>query len=106
MGGGEARFVDAIVDVVVGPIVRPFDFFSQLFGKQINLLVLLWEQVVELRVEHADDFAGLIADYFVLLDVVERGNGEATRVIGVDVKVNLSQMGEILMYRIRSYVLP
>ena len=49
----EAGFVDAIVDVIVCPIVGAFDFLLQMLRKEIDLLVLLRNDVVELGVEHA-----------------------------------------------------
>ena len=94
LGGGEAGFIDAVVDVVVGPVVRAFDLTSKFLGKQINGLVLLREQVVEFGVEHADDLAGLVADDFVLLDVVEGGDGEAAGVVGVDAEIYVAEVGD------------
>ena len=52
---GEAGFVDAVVDVVVGPFIRSFDLLPVLFWKEVYVLVLLGDDVVELGVEHADD---------------------------------------------------
>ena len=57
LGGGEAGFVDAVVDVVVGPVVGAFDFGLKVFGEEVQFLESLGENVVELGVEHADDFA-------------------------------------------------
>ena len=34
--GSKTGFVDPVVDIVVGPFVRGFDFIPQLLGKQID----------------------------------------------------------------------
>jgi hypothetical protein len=46
--GGEAGFVDAVVDVVVGPVVCLFDLFLQVWWEEFYVLVFLGEEVVEL----------------------------------------------------------
>ena len=58
----KARFVDPIVNVVIGPAIRLFDLCSQCLGEEINPLVLFRDNVIKLRVEHSDDIAGLIVD--------------------------------------------
>ena len=105
LGGGEAGFVDAVVDVIVSPIIRAFDFALEFLGKQIDRLVPLGKQVVEFSVEHADDLAGFVADDLVLLDVVEGGDGEAAGVFGVDTEVNVTKVGHVLMNGIRGHVI-
>lgn len=57
LGGGEAGFVDTVVDVVVGPVIGAFDFGLEVFGEEIDVTVLRGDDVIELSVEHADDFA-------------------------------------------------
>ena len=61
--------------------------------EQVYVLVLLRQEVVELGVEHADDLAGLVADDLLLLDVVQRGHGEAALVFRVDFEVDVAQVG-------------
>ncbi len=41
--GGKAGFVDAVIDVVVGPVVRLFDLLLQTCGEQFYFLVLFRE---------------------------------------------------------------
>ena len=113
----KARFVDSIVDIVVCPIICPFNFCSQFLREQINALVLVRDYIVKFCVEHSDDFAGLItdimspyichsedlgthliADYLVLLDIIKSWHGKATRVLGINVEVDFSKMGEVLVY--------
>ena len=53
---GEAGLVDAVVDVVVGPVVRLFDGALMLVGEEHDVAVFLGQQVVESGVEHADYF--------------------------------------------------
>lgn len=59
--GCEAGFVDAVVDVVVDPFVGRVDFGVEGFRVEVDFLVLLREEVVELGVEHADDFGALLS---------------------------------------------
>ena len=44
----EAGAVDAVVDVGICPFVRGFDFFLKVLGIEDDVLVFLWEEVVEL----------------------------------------------------------
>ena len=55
----ETGFVDAVVDVVVGPVVGGFDFLLEFRGEEVDFLIFFREDVVEFGVEHADDFARL-----------------------------------------------
>ena len=57
LGGGEAGFVHAIVDVVVRPFVGFLDFSLKGFWKEVNLCILLWEDAIKLGVEHANYLA-------------------------------------------------
>lgn len=41
--GGEAGLVDAVVDVIVGPVVRSFDFGLKIGREEIDVLVLFLE---------------------------------------------------------------
>ena len=59
--GGKAGFVDAVVDIVVGPVVCTLDFLLEVLGEKHNLLVLIGDDIVEFRVEHADYFTRLDA---------------------------------------------
>lgn len=95
--GGEAGLVDAVVDVVVGPVVCAFDVLSQVFGEKVDFLIFLGQEIIKFGIEHADDLAGFVADDFVLLVVVERGDGEAAGIAWVDVEVDVSEVGEIFM---------
>ncbi len=58
----KARFVDAVVDVVIGPVIRPFNLSSQFLREEINGFIMIGDDIIKLRVEHADDFAGLNAE--------------------------------------------
>ena len=57
--GGEAGFVDAVVDVIVGPFVGGFNVLLEGGGEEVDGGVFFGEEIVELGVEHADDFRGL-----------------------------------------------
>lgn len=58
----KAGFVDSVVDIVIGPVICPFNLCSQSLRKEINALTLVGNYVIELRIEHAHDLTGLHAD--------------------------------------------
>lgn len=60
LGCREAGFVDAVVDVVVGPFVCGFDFGAEGGRVEVDGFVLGREEIVEFVVEHADDFGALL----------------------------------------------
>ena len=121
LSGRESRFVDAIVDVIVGPVVGCFNFGLEILGEKVNLFVFLGNDVVEFGVKHADDLAGLdvderlaesmcelcsfssaylIAHNLVLFDVVESRHCEAAFIVGADIEIDVSQMSKIWVDRI------
>ena len=66
--GGEAGFVDAVVDVVVGPFVGFFDLGLEILGEEVQVCVLGRDEVVETGVEHAEDFGGFVVYLFSCRD--------------------------------------
>jgi hypothetical protein len=70
----ETGLVHAVVEVVVDPLVHGFDLLAQVFWEEAfiafaSFAKVLWDEGVELSVEHADDLAGLVAhDGFCNLD--------------------------------------
>jgi hypothetical protein len=46
----KARFVDPVVDVVVGPVIGFVDFLLQIGGEQIYIPVFLWKKIIELYI--------------------------------------------------------
>ena len=66
--GGEAGFVDAVVDVVVGPFVRFFDLGLEVLGEEVQVCVLGRDEGVETGVEHAEDFGGFVVYLFSCRD--------------------------------------
>jgi len=105
LGGGEAGFVHAVVDVVVGPVVGFVDFALEGFGQEVDGFVLLGQQVVELGVHHADDFGGFVADDGFFLLVPEGGDREAAAVVLVDLEVELAEVGVVWVEGVFGYVL-
>ena len=91
--GGEAGFIDAVVDIVVGPVVRGFNFGLQILGEKNKIAVLLGKQGIKLRVEHANDLRRFVRDNGVRLLVPEGGDGEAPIVRRVDGEVQVAEMG-------------
>lgn len=61
----KAGFVDSIVDVVIGPVIRTFNLCSQFLREKVNALIPVWDYVIEFCIEHADDFAGLKVDMLI-----------------------------------------
>ena len=55
-------------------------------------------------VEHSNDLAGLVADDRLLFLVVKRGDCKATRVVRLNVEVDISKMREIAMQWIGGHV--
>ena len=58
----KARFVDAIVDIIIGPIVCPFNLCSQSLRKEVNALILVGKHVIKSGIENAYNFARLNVD--------------------------------------------
>lgn len=58
----KARFVDPIVDIMIGPVVCPFNLCSQFRREEVNAPILVVDYVIEFCIEHADDLAGLEVD--------------------------------------------
>lgn len=54
--GGEAGFVDAVVDEVVDPGVVFFDLGTEVFRVEVDFAVLLLDEVVELALLSVPDF--------------------------------------------------
>ena len=99
---GEAGLVDAVVDFVVGPLVRLIDLGLEVGGQEVEGGVLFGQEAVKLVVEHADYLTGLVVDYGAGLGVVQSWDGEATLIIGLDREVNVADVGEFRMEWIRS----
>lgn len=127
-GGGEAGFVDAIVDGVVGPGICCFDFFSQMFWKQIHLLVLVLDDVVELsipltsppslypcfwqsgsgettylRIKHPNNLTTLITHNLPLLNIIQQRHRKPPLIPLINAKINLPQKLRPVN-RIRPYI--
>jgi hypothetical protein len=48
LSGGEAGFVDAVVNIVVGPFVCGFDFLLQADGEEFDVAVLGLDYIIKL----------------------------------------------------------
>jgi hypothetical protein len=66
---------------------------------------LLRQNVVKGGVEHANDLARLIAHDLLLLDIVERRNGEATAVLRLDGEVDVAEVSEVWVMRVGGDIL-
>lgn len=107
--GSKARFVDAVVDVVVDPVVCFINFGFEGRGEEVDGFIFLFDEVVELdvlagvqghrwvayfRVKHSNDLTALVADDSVLLLVEQDWYSESSFVFGIHVKVEIPQMCE------------
>ena len=98
-GGGlrcEAGFVDAVIDVVVSPVVGFVNLLLQVLRVEVDFAVLFGQEVVEFGVEHADDLARFVTDDGLLLLVVEGWHGEAALVVWVYLEVDVSEVADAL----------
>lgn len=91
--GGEAGFVDPVVDVVVSPFVGGLDLGAEVGGEEVDVAVLLGEKGVEFGVKHADDFGGFVGDDCVVPFVPEGGDREAAFVGWVHGEVQVAEVG-------------
>lgn len=64
-----------------------------------------WFQNTHGGAKHAEDLAALVAHDALLLLVVEDGHREAARVVLVRLEVDLPQVGEVVVQRVRDHVL-
>jgi len=60
--GSETGAVDTVIDVRVYPFVRGFDFFLEVCGIQIDILVFLGEYIVELDILSVPQFLGMVVE--------------------------------------------
>lgn len=119
--GGKARFVDAVVDKVVGPGVGVVDLAAQRFRVQLDGAVLVVEEVIELellvyfsykggwgiylRAKHAQNLGALIINNPPALLVVQHRDGKPPLVVPLALKVHVPQVREVLVQRIRNHLL-
>lgn len=80
---GETSLVDAVVDVVVHPLVELIDVFLQRVRQESTswmalLLKLLWQNIVKLSVEHAYDLRAFVVDNRLVLLVPQSGHQDST----------------------------
>ena len=88
LGCGEAGLVDAVVDVVIDPRIDRVDLRAQSLW---IVIVGIAGQLVEGRVEHADDLRTFVRDDGVALLVPQDRHGDATGIIGVDLGIDLPE---------------
>lgn len=104
LGSGEARLVDAVVDVIIGPVISLLDVLLQIVREENHVFVFLGEEIVKLGVEHADDFRGLIADDRLVLLIVKGRDGEAALVFWVSGEVDIAQVRVFGVERVGSCI--
>lgn len=52
--------LDAVINVIIHPIIHHIDLLRQILWKKYHIFVFLWQEVIELRVKHPDDLTTLI----------------------------------------------
>ena len=97
----KATLVHSIVDCIVNPLVHLIDLFSQFLRikpRPVTRLTalpdILWQEIVELGVEHPNDLAALVVHDRLGLLVPQDGHGEAATVLRVRFQVQLTQLLE------------
>nr|GFA76659.1 hypothetical protein [Tanacetum cinerariifolium] len=75
---GETRAVHAVIHGRINTVVETVDLFTKRFRIQIQMIA---GQVIERRVEHADDFRRLVADDAVQLLVPQHWHGDPACVV-------------------------
>lgn len=90
----ETRLINPIINIIVRPLIRLVDLGLQILGQEIHFGVLVRKQVVEFMIHHADNLTALVADDRLLHFVVQRRHREAAGVVGLDVKVDVAEVGE------------
>lgn len=122
LSGCKAGLVHAVVDVIIDPFIGSIDISLQGLGEQVHLLELLWEDIIELGIEHADNFSALLllalannavlgVSYFVAdnqlgLLVEQNGDCESSGIVRIIREVDLANVGEVRVQRIGDSVLP
>lgn len=69
---GETSLIDAVVDIIVHPLVELINVFLQRVRQESTsrmavLLELLWQKIVKLSVEHAYDLRAFVVDNRLVL---------------------------------------
>src|SRR5262245_21665543 len=88
---GEAAAVDAVVDVGIDEVVEAVDLGPQRLRVEVGALS---PDAVELAVEHADDFGGLVVDDPPRLLVPQRGDRDLAGVARIGGGIGLVQVAE------------
>src|SRR5688572_21869204 len=94
--GGETGTVDAVVHGLVDGVYGRIDLVAQIFWIEI---CVCGGELPELGVEHADDLARFVVDDGARLFVPENGCRDASRVVGICPRIDLSQIVGIV-YRV------
>ena len=85
---GETGAVDAIVYGLVDGVYGRVDLVSQSLGEE---MCVCSGELAELGVEHSDDLARLVVDNDPRLFIPENGRRDASRVVGICLRVDLPQ---------------
>src|SRR5215208_3404659 len=87
--GSETRAIDAVVDGLVDGVYGRVCLIPQILREE---MCVCGSKLAELGVEHADDLARLVVDDGPRLFVPENGRRDASRIVGICLRVDLSQV--------------
>jgi hypothetical protein len=97
----ESTLVHAVINVIVDPIVHLLNLFLQLGREEVNRSILFLDLVVKCLIEHANDLAAFVAHNLAGLLIVQRRHRKAPVIVWILLEVDVADMREVLMYRIR-----
>lgn len=87
---GKSSLVDAIVYVLIDPLVGGIDLGTAGLGIEIQLGI--GGKLVELGIEHPDNLSALIVHDRLRLAVPQNGHGKAGRILGVSPKIEFADV--------------
>lgn len=90
------NLLDAVVDMIVHPLIREIDFRPQIRRVQVYIPELLRQQRIKLAIQHADNLTALVIDDRVQLFIPQHRDREAAGIMRVRGEI---QLAEILEFR-------
>lgn len=99
LSGREACLIHAVINRMIHPVIHFINLLAQMLrieaaAELVRLAQVLRQQMVEFRIEHADDLTALIVDDRLGLLIPESRDCEATDVVRVRLAVEVSELRE------------
>lgn len=89
--------LDSVIDVMIHPIIDFVNLSSQIRWVKVDRSIPLWKKGIKFSVQHANDFAALVADDRICLLVPQDGNTKSSRVALGMFKVEVSHLFHIFV---------